>query len=76
MTMKLQIRTCPSCGDAIKKVRKRWTGATAGREYTVPSLEFYECPACGEKVYDAAAMQRIEAAAAAVTTPKRHTVSV
>ena len=66
MTTKLEIRTCPSCGGRIKRVRKKWQGTADGRKYSVPSLEFYECPNCGEKVYDAAAMQRIEAASPAL----------
>jgi len=66
MTTRLQIKTCPSCGSRIKRVRKTWHGTTHGRKYSVPSLEFYECPDCGEKVYDAAAMQKIEAASPAL----------
>ena len=31
----------------------------------MPELEFYQCPDCGEKVYDRAAMQRIEASSPA-----------
>ncbi len=58
---KLQITICPSCGSTeIRKVRRDWSGQFGGRPYTVPSLEFYECPACGEKVYDRDAMRRIE----------------
>ena len=57
----LQITICPSCGSGkIKGVRRDWSGEYKGRPYTVPSLEFYECPACGEKVYDREAMRRIE----------------
>jgi len=57
----LKITICPSCGsDKIKGVRRNWSGEYKGRAYTVPSLEFYECPACGEKVYDREAMRSIE----------------
>ena len=57
----LHITICPSCGSPkIKRVRRNWRGQFRGRSYTVPSLEFYECPVCGEKVYDRQAMQRIE----------------
>jgi len=41
--------------------------------YTVEELEFYECPDCGEKVYDRDAMRTIEAnspAFAKTGTPK------
>ena len=57
----LRITVCPSCGGTkIKKVRRNASGEFEGRQYTVPSLKFYECPDCGEKVYDRDAMQRIE----------------
>ncbi|RLC20578.1 MAG: hypothetical protein DRI57_04485 [Deltaproteobacteria bacterium] len=53
---------CPSCGsDKITKLRENWTGNFQGRAYSVPSLEFYECPDCGEKIYDRLAMRKIEA---------------
>jgi YgiT-type zinc finger domain-containing protein len=59
---KLNITTCPSCGGKrIKRVRRNWTGNFKGKEYTVPNLEYYECPDCGEKVYDREAMRQIEA---------------
>lgn len=57
----LRITICPSCGSArIKKVCRDWSGEFQGRSYTVASLEFYECPVCGEKVYDRQAMRRTE----------------
>jgi YgiT-type zinc finger domain-containing protein len=57
----LHITICPTCGsDKIKKVRRNWTGKHQGKVYTVPSLEFYECPVCGERVYDRMAMKKIE----------------
>jgi YgiT-type zinc finger domain-containing protein len=53
---------CPTCGsDKIKKVRRKWTGKFHGQTYLVSRLEFHECPACGEKVYDQEAMRKIEA---------------
>lgn len=52
---------CPSCGsNKIKKVRRKWTGRFHGQTYSVPRLEFHECPVCGEKVYDREAMRKIE----------------
>jgi YgiT-type zinc finger domain-containing protein len=58
----LHIAACPSCGTPkIKKVLRNWSGTYQGQRYTVPSLEFYPCPACGEKVYDREAMRKIEA---------------
>lgn len=60
--MIIHITICPTCGsNKIKKVRRKWAGEYQGRTYIVPSLEFYECPVCGEKVYDRDAMRRIEA---------------
>ena len=57
----LHITVCPACGsEEIKKVCRDWSGNFEGRSYTVPSLEFYECPACDEKVYDRQAMRKIQ----------------
>jgi len=36
-------------------------GEFRGQPYTVPDLEFYECPDCGERIYDREAMRKIEA---------------
>jgi len=58
----LKITTCPTCGSGkIKRVRRDWTDEAGGARYTVPALEFYECPSCGERVYDREAMRKIEA---------------
>lgn len=58
---KVNITICPSCGGKkIKRVRRNWTGNFRGKEYTVPDLEYYECPNCGEKVYDREAMRQIQ----------------
>ena len=57
----LKITVCPSCGsNKIKKVRRNWIGEFQGQTYTVPSLEFYVCENCGEKIYDREAMRKIE----------------
>lgn len=64
MTMndKLQIKICPTCGsDQIRRVVSDVTRKYKGQTYTVPSVEFYDCPNCGEKVYDREAMLKIEA---------------
>jgi YgiT-type zinc finger domain-containing protein len=59
---KLEITTCPSCGSKkIRRLQRNWTGNFNGKKYTVPNLEYYECPDCGEKVYDREAMRKIEA---------------
>ncbi|MBN2007846.1 YgiT-type zinc finger protein [candidate division KSB1 bacterium] len=55
------INICPTCGsDKIQKVCKNWTTTVLGKQYTVPSLEYYECPECGEELYDSEAMRKIE----------------
>jgi len=59
--MKL-ITICPSCGSKkIAKTKRDWRGELHGQFYSVPLLEFYECPDCGEKIYDRHAMRKIEA---------------
>lgn len=61
MNIKLKIKTCPTCGSGeIKKVKRDWRGEYQSKKYSVPSLSFYECLNCGEKVYDREAMRRIE----------------
>ena len=62
MNGKLFIKTCPTCGsDKIQWVVKDVVRKYKGQTYTVPALEFYECSNCAEKVYDRAAIQKIEA---------------
>lgn len=57
----LKLTVCPNCGNKnLKKVRKTVTGTRQGKRYSAPSVEFYECPDCGERVYDPAAVQQIE----------------
>ncbi len=58
----IQFSFCPSCSSKeIRRVRRDWTGQFKGQTYVVPQLQFYECTACGEKIYDRAAMRQIEA---------------
>ena len=58
----LTITSCPSCGSKkIKRLRRDWSGDFQGQAYTVPNLDYYACPDCGEKVYDREAMRQIEA---------------
>ncbi len=64
----IRLASCPTCGsNKIKKVRRKWTGKFHGQTYTVPRLEFHECPICGEKVYDREAMRQIEAHSPSLT---------
>jgi YgiT-type zinc finger domain-containing protein len=61
MNSKLQIKTCPTCGsDRIRWVVRDVTRNYKEQTYTIPSVEFYDCPNCGEKVYDREAMLKIE----------------
>ena len=71
MNKKLQIKTCPTCGsDKIKRVTRDLTRNHKGKPYTVPMVEFYECPNCGEKVYDHEAMLKIESHSPAYRKPR------
>ena len=57
----MNITTCPSCGSPeITKLRRNRPAKSRGKAYVVPALEYYECPDCGEKVYDQGAMRKIE----------------
>jgi YgiT-type zinc finger domain-containing protein len=57
--------TCPTCGGKkIRLVTRDWISNARGQTYTVPGLTYYECPGCGEKIYDKEAMRRIEEKAA------------
>jgi len=67
----IQITICPTCGSKnIKRVRQDWNGKFQGQTYTVPSLEFYECGECGEKIYDRHAMRKIESESPAFSKVK------
>ncbi len=62
MNSKLQIKTCPTCGsNRIERVVRDVTRQYKEQTYIVPSVEFDDCPNCGEKVYDREAMLKIEA---------------
>jgi YgiT-type zinc finger domain-containing protein len=60
MSEKLQIKTCPTCGSGkIKHVIRDITRKHKNHTYIVPKVEFYDCPNCGEKVFDHEAMLKI-----------------
>lgn len=62
MSGELQITVCPSCGSGrIERAVRDVVRRHEGQEYVVPAVTFYECPDCGEKVYDREAMLKIEA---------------
>ena len=58
---RLKLTVCPNCGNKnLQKVRKAVTGTRQGKRYSAPAVEFYECPDCGERVYDPAAIRQLE----------------
>jgi YgiT-type zinc finger domain-containing protein len=62
MNDKLQIKTCLTCGsEKIRRVVRDITRKYKGQTYLVPKVVFYDCPDCGEKVYDHEAMLKIKA---------------
>jgi YgiT-type zinc finger domain-containing protein len=69
--MRLKVTCCPACDSPrIKKVRRNWKDTYKGQTYVVPNLEFYECPDCGERLYDREAMRKIEAHSPAFPRPR------
>jgi YgiT-type zinc finger domain-containing protein len=59
----MKLTTCPTCGSKkIRRVRRSVRGKTRGHPYCATAVAFYECPDCGEKVYDREAMEKIEVA--------------
>ena len=58
---RIKLTVCPNCySKQLKKVRRTVSGTRQGKRYSVPGVEFYECPDCCEQVYDPAAMRQIE----------------
>ena len=65
------VSTCPSCGSTkIRAMRGKWSGSFKGKGYVVKDLRYFQCPRCGERVYDPEAMRRIQAVSPAF--PKIH----
>lgn len=61
MNPKFQIKICPTCGsDQIRRVLRDITREIKGQSYIVPAVEFYECPVCGERIFDREAMAKIQ----------------
>lgn len=58
---RLKLSVCPTCGEKnLKKVRRTVSGTRQGKRYSVPGVQFYVCPDCGERIYDPVAMRQIE----------------
>jgi YgiT-type zinc finger domain-containing protein len=71
----LKIIECPTCGsDTISKVRKNLRREWKGTPYVVPNLCFWECPACGERLFDHDAMRTIDAHRPSRTTARSRLV--
>ena len=63
-----RVSVCPSCASTTIRVAKGdWSGSYKGKRYVVRDLRYFQCPRCGEKVYDPAAMRRIQAESPAFT---------
>lgn len=56
-----EITSCPTCGsNKIRLIRKDQVREFDGQTYTVPDLEYQECPVCGEEIYGPDAVKKIE----------------
>jgi YgiT-type zinc finger domain-containing protein len=54
---------CPTCGAArMERVTQTVQTKVGRRKVTVPDVELDQCPRCGERLYDLAALRRIRAA--------------
>jgi YgiT-type zinc finger domain-containing protein len=62
----MEITCCPSCGSRkIMKVRGPVSHEFEGEIYTVAGVTYYQCPDCGERVYDGEAVDKMQAASPA-----------
>lgn len=67
----MQFKSRPTCGSQkIERVRWNWQNEFEGKRYVVSALEFYECPVCGERVFDPQAMRKIESVSPAFRNRK------
>lgn len=44
----------------IRKLTRNRMGDHKGQTYVVPRLTYFECPKCGERLYDRGAMRKIQ----------------
>jgi YgiT-type zinc finger domain-containing protein len=59
----IRITTCPTCGGKkIRRVTRDLTRNFLGKTYVARRVTFEECPDCGERLFDHAAMQKMQAA--------------
>jgi YgiT-type zinc finger domain-containing protein len=54
---------CPTCGrPGVRRVTRDVATRIGATELVVRGVEVDECPSCGERLYDLAALRRIRAA--------------
>jgi YgiT-type zinc finger domain-containing protein len=59
----LTIKTCPTCGSKdIRKVLRSIANEHNGERIVVPRVPCWECPSCGERLFDREGSRRIDAA--------------
>jgi YgiT-type zinc finger domain-containing protein len=67
----VRITTCPTCGSKeIRRVTRDLARNILGKPYIARRLTFEECPHCGERLFDHATMQKMEAARAHLRTTR------
>ena len=74
----IRIIRCPTCGShKIRRVTRDVSGTYRGHPYVARKVAFEECPNCGERLFDHAAMQKLQAARTALrnTAPPRKITS-
>ena len=60
-----RIAVCPTCGSKkIRRVTRDVACNFMGKPYVARRVTFEECPNCGERLFDHAAMQKMQAARA------------
>ena len=66
-----KISTCPMCGGKnIKAVRRTIRRNVNGRQVSIPSVRFHECPDCGEQFFPPESIDRIQAHLPAFRKPR------
>jgi YgiT-type zinc finger domain-containing protein len=54
------LKTCPICsGKRIRKVQRSLPGLVADRKVRASKVDCYECPDCGEHIYDPEAADKV-----------------
>ena len=62
------LKICPTCGaNRLRLVTRTLREKYHGVLHVVPNVEFHECQSCGEQLFGAEAMRKIEQSSAAYT---------